>query len=83
MNHYHSGTYDYSAPCNVCVPEYWTEYRAEYNGFSDGYGDIKGKFRKETKKVSPFILANYSQNNDAVLEIKNIEIIVKDKPKLI
>ena len=27
MNHYHSGTYDYSAACNVSVPEYWTEYR--------------------------------------------------------
>lgn len=83
MNHYYSGTYDYSAAWGVDVPEKWTEYKAEYNGFSSGYGDIKGKFRLGTKRVSPLILPNYQQNNDAVLEIRNVEIIVKDKPKIV
>ena len=81
MNHFDSGTYDYSAASNSEVPEFWTEFRAEYKGFSFGYGDIKGKYRPETKTVSPFALCNYGQNEDAILEIKNIEIICKDKPK--
>ena len=83
MNHYGSGTYDYSAALYKEVPENWTVFSAEYNGFSVGYGDIKGKFRPETKSVTPFVLCNYSQNEDAVLEIKNVEIVIKDKPKFI
>ena len=83
MNHYDSNTYDYSAACNASVDKQWTKFEAIYNGFSNGYGDIKGKFRLGTKVISPFILANYAQDSDAILEIKNIEIIVKDKPKLI
>ena len=83
MNHYGSGTYDYSAACNNQVPENWTVFSAEYNGFSEGYGDIKGKFRPETKSISPHVLCNYQQNEDAVLEIKNVEIVIKDKPKFI
>ena len=82
MNHYYSCTYDYSAACNVEVPEKWTEYKAVYNGFSNGYGDIIGKFRLGTKKVSPLIIPNHRQNNDAILEIRNVEIIVKDKLKI-
>ena len=82
MNHYDSSTYDYSAACYVEVPEKWTKYKAVYNGFSKGYGDIIGKFRLGTKKVSPLILPNYQQNNDAILEIRNVEIIVKDKLRI-
>ena len=37
--------------------------------------DIKEKFRLGTKKVSLFVLVNYSQNEDSILEIRNIEII--------
>ena len=81
MNHYSSGTYDYSAACHDEVPEIWKEFKAEYTGFSNGYGDIKGKFRPETKSVIPFVLCNYGQNENAVLEIKNVEIVIKDKPK--
>ena len=66
MNHYHSSVYDYSAASVVCVPENWTEYKAKYNRFSE-YGDLPGKFRLGTKKVSPFILLNYQQNNYAIL----------------
>ena len=80
MNHYSSNTYDYSAASYVCVPETWTEYKAEYKGFSE-YGDLPGKFRLGTKKVSPFVLPNYGQNNYAVLEIRNIEVQLKDKCK--
>ena len=83
MNHYYSGTFDYSAACNACVGEQWTEFKAVYNGFSNGYGDIKGNFRLGTKQISPFILANYHQNNDAVLEIRNIELNIKEKLKMI
>ena len=82
MNHYGSGVYDYSAACGDEVPEIWKEFKAEYNGYSSGYGDIKGKLRPETKSVIPFVICNYGQNEDAVLEIKNIEIVIKDKPKL-
>ena len=81
MNHKGAGTYDYSAACNDDVPVIWTEFKAEYQGFSKGYGDIKGKFRPETRIVSPFVLCNYGQKEDAVLEIKNIEVLLKDKPK--
>ena len=42
---------------------------------------FQGKFRLGTKKVSPFILPNYQQNNYAILEVRNIEIYIKDKPK--
>ena len=83
MNHYSSSTYDYSAANGNEVPENWTVFSAEYNGFSEGYGDIKGKFRPETKSISPHVLCNYQQNEDAVLEIKNVEIVIKDKPKFI
>ncbi len=75
--------YDYSAACGVDVPEQWTEYKAKYEGFSYGYGDIKGKFRLGTKIVSPFVICNYCQNDEAILEIRNIEIVIKDKPKFI
>ena len=62
------------------MPENSTEYKAKYNGSSE-YGDLPGKFRLETKKVSPFILPNCQQNNYAILEVRNIEIYIKDKPK--
>ena len=83
MNHFGSNNYDYSAACRNEVPTNWTVFSAEYNGFSHGDGDIKGKFRPETKSVAPFVLCNYSQNEDALLEIKNVEIVIKDKPKFI
>ena len=75
--------YDYSAACGEYVPEQWTEYKAIYEGFSSGYGDIKGKFRLGTKIVAPFVICNYEQNEDAILEIRNIEMITKNKPKFI
>ena len=80
MNHYLSGVYDYSAASGAWVPENWTEYKAVYNGFSE-YGDLPGKFKLGTKKVSTFILPNYGQNNYAVLEVRNIEVQIKDKYK--
>ena len=83
MNHYANSTYDYSAAKNVEVDKQWSKFEATYNGFSNGYGDIKGKFRLGTKTISPIILANYRQDSNAVLEIKNVEIIIKDKPKLL
>ena len=83
MSHYDNSTYDYSAADNVEVDKQWSKFEATYNGFSNGYGDIKGKFRLETKTISPIIIANYQQDSNAVLEIKNIEIIIKDKPQLI
>ena len=83
MNHYANSTYDYSAAYNVEVDKQWSKFEATYNGFSNGYGDIKGKFRLGTKNISPIILANYRQDSNAVLEIKNVEIIIKDKPKLL
>ena len=75
--------YDYSAACGEYVPEQWTEYKAIYEGFSYGYGDIKGKFRLGTKIVAPFVICNYKQSEDAILEIRNIEMIEKFKPKFI
>ena len=83
MNHYSSWTYDYSAASYKTVENKWTEFKAIYNEFSEGYGDIKGKFRPGTKEISPFILANYGQNEKAVLEVKDIELIIKEKPKII
>ena len=85
MNHNegNSLSYDYSAACGEYVPEQWTEYKAIYEGFSCGYGDIKGKFRLGTKIVAPFVSCNYTQNEDAILEIRNIEMIIKNKPKFI
>ena len=83
MNHYSSSYYDYSAACYAKVDRQWTKFEAIYNGYSIGYGDIKGKFRLGTKKVSPFVLANYEQNEDSILEIRNIEIISTNKPKFI
>ena len=80
MNHYLSGVYDYSAASGAWVPENWTEYKAVYNGFSE-YGDLPGKFKLGTKKVSTFILPNYGQNNYAILEVRNIEVHIKDKCK--
>ena len=76
-------SFDYRAACGEVVPEQWKEYKAKYEGFSSGYGDIKGKFRLGTKIVSPFIICNYEQNEDAILEVRNVEIIVKDIPKFI
>ena len=74
MNHNcgNGHSYDYSAACLEYVPEQWTEYKAIYDGFSNGYGDIKGKFRLGTKIVAPFVICNYQQNEDAILEIRNI-----------
>lgn len=85
MNHNagNGNSYDYSAACGEKVPEQWKEYKAKYEGFSSGYGDIRGKFRLGTKMVSPFIICNYEQNEDAILEVRNVEIIVKDIPKFI
>ena len=85
MNHNRGNGYsfDYSVICGEAIPEQWKEYSSTYEGFSEGYGDIKGKFRLGTKQVQPFIICNYGQNGDAILEIRNIEIIVKDKPKFI
>ena len=83
MNHYLSSNYDYSAANHVKVDRQWTKFEAIYNGYSIGYGDIKGKFRLGTKSISPFVLANYNQKDEAILEIKNIEITVKNKPKLV
>ena len=85
MNHNAGNTlsYDYTAACGEEVPEQWKEYKAKYEGFSSGYGDIRGKFRLGTKMVSPFIICNYKQNEDAILEVRNVEIIVKDIPKFI
>ena len=82
MNQYNSANYDYSAAFGSEVPEQWKLYEARYNGFSEGGEDIKGKFRPETKSVSPIMWCNYQQNKeDAILEIRNIEIKVTDKPK--
>ena len=81
MNHYANSTYDYSAANGIVVDKHWTKFEAIYKGFSNGYGDIKGKFRLGTKYISPIIIANYQR--DSVTEIKNIEIIIKDTPKLI
>ena len=85
MNHNagNFNSYDYSAACGVYVPEQWTEYKAIYEGFSCGYGDVKGKFRLGTKIVAPFVICNYKQSEDAILEIRNIEMIEKFKPKFI
>ena len=83
MNHYDNNYRDYSAACGVDVPEKWTEYKAEYKGFSNGFGDISGKFRAGTKSVCPFMVCNYRQNEEAILFIKNVEIVVKDKPKFV
>ena len=83
MNHYSNSVYDYSAASHVKVDRQWTKFEAIYNGYSIGYGDIKGKFRLGTKSISPFVLANYNQKDEAILEIKNIEITVKNKPKLV
>ena len=83
MNHFSSNAYDYSAACYAKVDRQWTKFEAIYNGYSIGYGDIKGKFRLGTKSISPFVLANYGQKDEAILEIKNIEITVKNKPKLV
>jgi len=82
MNHYHSNNYDYSAASGVRVPEDWKEYKAEYHGFSE-YGDHPGQFRLGTKKVSPFILPNNGQNDYAILEVRNVEIQLKEKCKII
>ena len=81
MNHNCGNTcsYDYSAAHGEYVPEQWTEYKAIYEGFSNGYGE----FRLGTKIVAPFVICNYEQNEDAILEIRNIEIIIKNKPKFI
>ena len=85
MNHNNGNgySYDYSAALGEVVPEQWKEYKAKYEGFSSGFGDIKGKFRLGTKIVSPFIICNSRQNEDAILEVRNVEIIVKDIPKFI
>jgi len=83
MNHYSSSTFDYSAASGIKVDCQWTKFSATYNGFSEGYGDINGKFRPSTKQISPLILANYQQNKDYIMEIKNIELIIKDKPKIV
>ena len=83
MNHYDSNTYDYSAASNNEVDNQWTKFEAAYNGFIEGYREIKGEFRLGTKTISPIILANYGQDSNAILEIKNIEIIIKDKPELL
>ena len=83
MNH-NSGnfcSYDYSVICGENIPNQWKEYSCVYSGFSKGFGDIKGKFRPETREIKPFIHCNYEQNEDAVLEIKNIELNIKEKPK--
>ena len=85
MNHNNGNghSFDYSAACRENVPEQWTEYKAKYEGFSAGFGDIKGKFRPGTKIVLPFVICNYGQNEDAILEMRNIEIIINNKPKFI
>ena len=85
MNHNcgNGNYYDYSAACGEVVSDKWTEYKALYKGFSDGYGDEKGKFRLGTKYVLPFIICNYNQNDDAILEISKVEIIIKDIIKFI
>ena len=81
MNQFGNSAYDYSAAYEEIVPEIWKQFSATYNGFSEGYGDIKGKYRLGTKSVTPVVLCNYNQNENAILEIKNVQIIIKDKPK--
>jgi hypothetical protein len=80
MNHYGAG-YLYCSACGVTVPENWTKYESTLNGFSE-FSDAPGKFRLGTKKVSPLILPNYGQNEYAILEARNVEINIKDKPKI-
>ena len=85
MNHNagNGHSFDCNAACGEVVPKQWKVYKAKYEGFSSGYGDIKGKFRLGTKIVSPFIICGCRQNEDAILEVRNVEIIVKDIPKFI
>lgn len=89
MNHADTNNYDYSAAgfngdnggAEEVPSENWKEYKAIYKGFGPFTGvikDIRGKFRPGTKQVQPIILCNYGQNNDAILEIKNIEMILKN-----
>jgi len=80
--HYANGTFDYSACGGDIVPNNWTKYEAKYYGNIQAFNFEKGKLRPETKFISPFILANHYQDNKSILEIKNIQLNIKFKPKL-
>lgn len=83
MNHHDTNTRDYSAASGVEVPEKWIEYKAEYKGYNKlGGSDQKGKFRPGTTLVRPFVYCNYN-NKGELLEIKNIEISIKEKPNFV
>ena len=70
-NHFSNGTYVYSAAARVTVPEKWTEYKAVME--EEGWNNDLTKFRIGTKYISVLVLANYEQNENAELEMKDVE----------
>lgn len=67
MNHYSTSTYLYNALSNGTVPNEWTTYSFKYTG--ESFNDKN--LRIGTCYVQLLILANYKQNLDAELLIKN------------
>lgn len=79
MNHFAGGTYDYSVCPGSYVPKEWTTYQKDY--FGESFEQNIGKFRPETKYIKPFMLINYNQSDDEILEMKDFEFNVKYVPK--
>ena len=71
-NHFKGNTYNYSAASTTEVPDEWTEYSAVIQG--EGWNDDKSKFRVNTKSIAVVILANFEQQKEAKLLMKELEL---------
>ena len=63
--------YIHSACDGKEVPKEWTQFSASFRGSAWGEG-VKGKFRKGTCFACPVIVANQSQDEKEILEMKNV-----------
>ncbi len=73
-NHYAGGTYVYTAAGNDTVSTTWQEFSGSISGF-DMQNSIN-RFRVGTDNIGFLILANYSQDNTAILLVDDLRFEV-------
>jgi len=72
------GGYMYTAAAGVKVPTAWTTYEGYACGVSD-FGVTADKFWRGTKSVKIYLLANYNQQKEWGLSMKNIKLTESSK----
>lgn len=75
MNHCSSSTYHYGAAYNATLSNEYKTYTATFQ--MDAFNDAANKYRKDTAKVGLVILANFQQNANAVMHMRNIKLFTE------